>query len=111
MKKPLPFHLLPLFLKKEDEKKNAVFLLPIPNEKRKKEGKRNRAEIMKNRMSGSIHFLLLLFFREREMESGRGEKEISYYEISMKSILCSGFPAVNFMTDICEARKQSKQFV
>ena len=57
MKKPPPFHLLPLFLKKRLRRKNAVFLLPIPNEKRKKEGKRNRAEIMKNRMSDSIHFL------------------------------------------------------
>ena len=75
MKKPPPFHLLPLFLKKRMRRKNAVFLLPIPNEKRKKEGKRNRAEIMKNRMSGSIHFLLLLFFREREMERGEEEKK------------------------------------
>ena len=40
---------------------------------KKKEGKRNRAEIM-NRMSGSIHFLLLLFFREREMERGERRK-------------------------------------
>ena len=34
MKKPPPFHLLPLFLKKRMRRKNTVFLLPIPNEKK-----------------------------------------------------------------------------
>ena len=61
MKKPPHFPSLPLFLKKRMRRKNAVFLLPIPNEKR------TRNEKGRNSISLRLIFPISI--------SGRGKKK------------------------------------